>query len=105
LELKPYFHPRTYKALNIGVITFGFDERIESRATIAASLPSTRKTLRMFRESFNDLRAWRVLQGSRKIDRDLISLVGTEPGPNRRLAPLNDKDPNGHLTRASRKAY
>jgi hypothetical protein len=103
--LKPYFHPGPNKALNIGVISFGFDERPDARTTIAASLPSTRKTLRMFRESFNDLRAWRVLQGCGKEDRGLISLVGTEPGLDWRLAPLNTEDPNGHLRRASRKAY
>jgi hypothetical protein len=66
LETKPYFHPRPYKALSLGVISFGFDERPEARETIAASLPSTRDASRMFRESLNDLRAWQVLQGARK---------------------------------------
>jgi len=75
LELNPHFHPRTYKALNIGVISFGFDERLEARATIAALLPSTSEASRMFRESLNDLRAWCVLQGSGKRDRDLLSRV------------------------------
>src|SRR5262249_6250617 len=89
LELNPYFHPRTYKAINIGVISFGFDERLEARATIAASLPSTSEAARMFRESLNDLRARCVLQGSRKRDRDLLSLAGKEPGHDWRPAPLN----------------
>jgi hypothetical protein len=66
LELNPYFHPRTYKALNFGVISFGIDERLEAHATITASLPSTSEAPRMFRESLNDLRAWHVLQGGRK---------------------------------------
>jgi len=43
----------------------------------------------MFRESLNDLRAWCVLQGSRKRDRDRLSLVGKEPGHYWRHAPLN----------------
>jgi hypothetical protein len=89
LESKPNFHPRTYKALNIGVISFGFDERLEACATIAASLPSTSKALRMFRQPFNDLRAWHVLQDSRKRDRDLLSPVGKEPDSDWRPAPLN----------------
>jgi hypothetical protein len=82
LKLKPYFHPRTYKALSIGVISFGFDEQPETLATIAVSLSSTRKALRMFRKSFNDLRGWHVLQGSRKRECGLLSLVGFEINAN-----------------------
>jgi hypothetical protein len=87
LELKPYFHPRTYKAPNIGVVTFGFDERTEARAMIAVSLSSTRKTLRMFRESFNDLRAWRVLQGSGKEMRPPFT-GGNGTGPRLATCPI-----------------
>ena len=43
----------------------------------------------MFRESFNDLRAWHVLQGSGKSDRDLLSLVRGELGHDWLPAPLN----------------
>jgi hypothetical protein len=54
IGIKAAFYPRTYKALSFGVISFGCDAQPESRATIAASLPSTRKALLMFHEPFNE---------------------------------------------------
>jgi hypothetical protein len=78
LESKPHFHPRTYKAISIGLISFDCDTQPEACAAIAASPLFTREALRMFLKLFNDLRAWHVLQGRGKRWRGFFSFAGFE---------------------------